>query len=45
MNNSNNIDPFKQLLKSKLADYQAEVPPAGWDRLESSLFAAQKTKI
>lgn len=45
MNNSNNIDPFKQFVKSKLADYKAEVPPAGWDRLESSLFAAQKTKI
>lgn len=45
MNNSNNIDPFKQFVKSKLADYKAEVPPACWDRLESSLFAAQKTKI
>lgn len=37
-------DSFKKLVKSKLADYKHEVPPSGWDKLESSLFAMQKTK-
>ncbi len=45
MNNPNNIDPFKELVKSKLADYDAQVKPAGWERLESSLFAAQKRRV
>ncbi len=45
MNNSNNIDPFKKLIKSKLADYEAKVAPQSWERLESSLFATQKTKV
>ncbi len=43
--NNNINDPFKQFVKSKLADYKEEVPPSGWDKLESSLFAAQKTKV
>ena len=45
MNSFNNNDPFKQLVKSKLADYKEKMPPSGWERLESSLFAAQKTKV
>lgn len=44
MDSFNNNDPFKQFVKSKLADYKEEVPPSGWEDLESSLFAAQKTK-
>ena len=42
--NKINNDPFKQFVKSKLADYKEEVPPSNWDKLESSLFAVQKTK-
>ena len=45
MDSFNNIDPFKQFVKSKLADYKQEVPPSGWEDLESSLFATQKTKV
>ena len=41
----NNNDPFKQFVKSKLADYKEDVPSSGWEQLESSLFAAQKTKV
>ena len=44
MDSFNNNDPFKQFVKSKLADYEQEVPPSGWENLESSLFAVQKTK-
>lgn len=45
MNKVNNKDPFEQLVKSKLADYKAEVPSLGWEKLEDSLFAAQKSKV
>lgn len=45
MDSFKNNDPFKQLVKSKLADYKQEVPHSGWEKLESSLFAAQKTKV
>ncbi len=31
MNNPNNIDPFKELVKSKLADYEAKVAPESWE--------------
>lgn len=43
--NNNISDPFKQFVKSKLADYKEEVPPSGWEKLESKLYAAQKTKV
>ena len=45
MDSFNNNDPFKQLVKSKLADYKHEAPPTGWEELERSLIAAQKTKV
>lgn len=45
MNNPNNIDSFKQLVKSKLADYKGEVPPSGWEDVKNSLFAVQKAKV
>ena len=45
MNNLNNIDPFIELIKSKLADYEAEVAPEGWERIESSLFVSQRAKV
>lgn len=45
MDSFNNNDPFKQFVKSKLADYKKEVPPSGWENLESSLFAAKKTNV
>ena len=45
MTNINKKDPFEQLVKSKLADYKAEVPPLSWEKLESSLFAAQRLKV
>ena len=44
MDSFKNNDPFKQLIKGKLADYKEEVSPFGWKKLESSLFAAQKSK-
>lgn len=44
MDSSKNNDPFKKLVKSKLANYKHEVPPSGWEKLESSLFVMQKTK-
>lgn len=44
MNDKKNKDLFEQLVKSKLVDYKAEVSPLGWEKLESSLLAAQKTK-
>lgn len=37
-------DPFKQFVKSKLDNYKADTPPFGWEKLENSLFTAQKTK-
>ena len=45
MDSFNNNDPFKQFVKSKLADYKKDVPPSGWENLESELFAAQKVKV
>ena len=45
MNSFNNNDPFKQFVKSKLADYKHEAPPNGWEELQQSIFAAQKTKV
>lgn len=45
MNSKKNKDLFEQLVKGKLADYNAEVPPLSWEKLESSLLAAQKIKI
>ncbi len=45
MDSFNNNDPFKQLVKSKLADYKHEAPPAGWEDLERSLIATQQTKV
>ena len=45
MNNKENKDLFEQLVKRKLADYNAEVPVLGWEKLESSLLATQKTKV
>ena len=45
MSNKKNNDLFEQLVKSKLADYNAEVPPLGWEKLESSLLTTQKTKV
>ncbi len=45
MDNINNNDPFKQFVKSKLANYKQEVPPNSWEELEQSLFAAQKAKV
>lgn len=45
MDNINNNDPFKQFVKSKLANYKQEAPPNGWEKLEESLFATQKTKV
>ncbi len=44
MNDKKNKDLFEQLVKSKLVDYKAEVSPLSWEKLESSLLAAQKTK-
>lgn len=44
MDSFNNNDPFKHFVKGKLADYKHEVPPSSWEKLESSLFATQKTK-
>lgn len=43
--NNNINDPFKQFVKSKLADYKEDVPPSGWEKLESKLYAAQKRKV
>ena len=34
MSNKKNNDLFEQLVKSKLADYNAEVPPLGWEKLD-----------
>ncbi|NLZ95343.1 MAG: PorT family protein [Bacteroidales bacterium] len=45
MNSFNNNDPFKQFVKSKLADYEHEAPPNGWEELQQSISAAQKTKV
>ena len=45
MDSFNNNDPFKELVKSKLANYKHETPPTGWDELERSLIAAKKTKV
>lgn len=45
MSNLNIKDPFEQIVKSKLADYNVEVPYQGWDRLESSLLASRKMKV
>ncbi len=45
MTEINNKDPFEQIVKSKLADYNAEVPSLGWEKLEGSLLAAQKLKV
>lgn len=45
MDSFNNNDPFKQFVKSKLADYKKDVPPSGWENLESALFATQKAKV
>lgn len=45
MDSINNNDPFKQFVKSKLANYKQEAPPNGWEKLEESLFATQKTKV
>ena len=45
MTNIDNKDPFEQLVKSKLADYNAEVPSLGWEKLENSLLATQKLKV
>ena len=45
MNKINNNDLFEQLVKGKLADYNAEVPPLSWEKLEGSLLAAQKTRV
>lgn len=45
MDSFNNNDPLKQFVKDKLADYNAKVPPSGWEKLESSIFAAQRAKI
>lgn len=45
MDSINNIDPFKQFVKSKLDNYKQEAPPNGWEKLEESLFAKQKTKV
>ena len=45
MDNINNNDPFKEFVKSKLADYKQEAPPNGWEKLEQSIFASQKTKV
>ncbi len=45
MNSFNNNDSFKQFVKSKLADYKHEAPLNGWEELQESIFAAQKTKV
>lgn len=45
MDSLKNKDPFKQFVKSKLADYEAETPSGGWEKLEGSLIATQKTKL
>ncbi len=45
MNSLNKKDTFEQLVKSKLADYKADVPPHGWEMLENSLLAAHKLKV
>lgn len=45
MNHINDNDLFKDLIKGKLADYKGEVPFSGWEKLEGSLIAAQKTKV
>lgn len=45
MSSYNNIDPFEKLVKSKLADYKAEVPLSSWEKLEDSLYATQKIKV
>lgn len=45
MSSYNNIDPFEKFVKSKLADYKADVPASCWGKLEDSLFAAQKIKV
>ena len=45
MDRFNNNDPLKQFVKGKLADYKAKMPPSGWEKLESSIFAAQKAKV
>ena len=45
MNHINDNDLFKHLVKGKLADYKGEVPLSGWEKLESSLIATQKTKV
>lgn len=45
MDRFNNNDPLKQLVKGKLADYKGKIPSSGWEKLESSIIAAQKAKI
>lgn len=45
MDSLNNNDAFKQFVKGKLADYKQEVPPNGWEELEKSILASQKTKV
>ena len=45
MDSFNNNDAFKQFVKGKLADYKQEVPPNGWEELEKSILASQKTKV
>ena len=45
MDSFNNNDAFKQFVKGKLANYKQEVPPNGWEELEKSILASQKTKV
>lgn len=45
MDSFNNNDAFKQFVKGKLADYKQEAPPNGWEELEKSILASQKTKV
>ena len=45
MDSFNSNDAFKQFVKGKLADYKQDVPPNGWEELEKSILASQKTKV
>ena len=45
MDSFNNNDALKQFVKGKLANYKQEVPPNGWEELEKSILASQKTKV